>query len=77
VTEHLPAGESFPVWQLAQLFHVNRQHLINLIESGEIKIAFDFRGKSSSKSCIRVPRDSLIAFLEKRQVIAVTRKRKN
>jgi hypothetical protein len=75
VTEHLPAGESFPVWQLAQMFHVDRKHLINLIESGEIKVAFDLRGKASSQSCIRVPRNSLLEFLEKRQVIVPAPKR--
>jgi Helix-turn-helix domain len=66
----LPAGESFPVWQLARLFHVDRQHLVNLIESGEIKVAIDLRGKTSSRSCIRVPRNSLIEFLQSRKVIA-------
>jgi len=79
VTEHhLPAGESFPIWQLAQWFHVDRMHLVHLIESGEI-LAFDLRGKSSSRSCIRVPRDALIDFLQRRQIAAAVRKqsRKN
>jgi hypothetical protein len=67
VTEHLPAGESFPVWKLAQLFHVSDQHLVNLIEEGEIT-AFDLRGKTSSRSCVRVPRNALIEFLQRRQV---------
>ena len=31
-------GESFPVWQLAQMFHVTRVHLSNLIEQGELVV---------------------------------------
>jgi hypothetical protein len=65
----LPQGESFPVWKLAQMFHIDRKHLANLIEQGEL-VAFDLRGKSSSQSCLRVPRNSLIEFLAKRQILA-------
>jgi len=74
VTEHLPAGESFPVWQLAQMFHVSKLHLSNLIEQGELA-AFDLRGKASSRSCVRVPRNSLVEFLAKRQIVAAASKR--
>jgi len=74
VTEHLPAGESFPVWQLAQMFHVHRTHLTNLIEQGEL-VAFDLRGKASSRSCVRVPRTSLVEFLARRQIVAAATKR--
>jgi hypothetical protein len=74
VTEHLPAGESFPVWRLAQLFHIHRTHLTNLIEQGEL-VAFDLRGKNSSRSCVRVPRNSLVEFLAKRQILAAAGKK--
>jgi hypothetical protein len=62
-------GESFAVWQLATFFGVNKQHLINLIESGEFG-AIDLRGKAGSRSTIRIPRDALISFLESRKIIA-------
>jgi hypothetical protein len=45
--------------------------LVNLVESGEIKPAFDFRGKASSRSCMRIPREALMEFLESRKIIAV------
>jgi hypothetical protein len=76
VTEHLPPGESFAVWQLAKLLHCHRTHLVHLIESGEL-VAFDLRAKSASRSTMRVPRDSIVEFLQKRQVIAATTGKKH
>jgi helix-turn-helix protein len=71
--EYLPAGESFPIWYLAKLFHCDRQHLVHLVKSGEIAGAIDLRGKSSSRSCIRIPRDSLIEFLESRKIAGASK----
>lgn len=76
MTEHLPAGESFPVWKLAQLFHVSAQHLVDLIEEGEI-VAFDLRGKTSSRACIRVQRAELIKFLQSREITATGKTRES
>ena len=42
------------------------------IESGELQGAIDLRGKNSSRSCVRIPRESVISFLEARQIIATT-----
>lgn len=64
----LPQQEFFPVWQLAKLWKANRQHIINLIESGELKVPVDLRGKAATKTMIRVPRGSVIEFLNRRKV---------
>jgi hypothetical protein len=71
VTEYLPAGESFPVHLLARVLHVDRKHVIHLIDSGEIKCAVDLRGPGSSRSTIRVSRAAVIEFLESRKIIVV------
>ncbi len=69
--EHgLPAGmDFFPVWWLASRWGVSKQHVINLVESGEIRVALDLRGGGASKSLIRVPRCSVLEFLKKRKAI--------
>jgi hypothetical protein len=59
------------VWQLAKILCCHRQHLVNLCESGAIKVAIDIRGKGSSRSTIRVPRAAVLEFLESRQVIVL------
>lgn len=64
----LPSGESFPVWQLARHWGVDRKHVVNLVESGAIK-AFDLRGEGKSRSTYRIARASVVAFLESRKVI--------
>jgi excisionase family DNA binding protein len=73
VSEYLPPGETFAVWQLAKMLNCHRSHLVHLIEAGEI-VAFDLRGKKASRSTMRVPRNSIVEFLEKRQVIAAATK---
>ncbi len=70
----LPPGETFAVWQLAKLLWCHRNHLVHLIEEGEL-VAFDLRGKGSTRSTLRVPRGSIVSFLEKRQVIAIAEKK--
>ncbi len=66
--EDLPAGvESFSLHWLAKRWKVSVQHVFNLVESGEIPVAVDLRNLKSSKACIRVPRKSVVAFLNKRK----------
>jgi hypothetical protein len=64
----LPPQDFFPVWQLARIWKAHRQHVINLIESGELKVPVDLRNKASSRSMIRVPRASVVEFLNRRKV---------
>jgi len=71
VSEYLPAGESFPVHLLARVLHVDRKHVIGLIDSGEIKCAFDMRSPGVSRSLIRVPRAAVVEFLESRKIVVV------
>jgi len=67
----LPEGDSFPVHVLARFWHVHRQHVINLIDSGEIKCAIDLRGASGSRSTIRVPRWAAEEFVKSREIVIV------
>jgi hypothetical protein len=64
----LPDWDGFPVYWVAKRWHLDRKHLCNLIEAGEFGKAIDFRGASSSRSTIRIPRAALIAFLERRKI---------
>ena len=67
----MPEGENIPVHVLARFLHVTRNHVINLIDSGEIKCAVDIRGASASRSTIRVPRWAVEDFLRSREIIIV------
>jgi hypothetical protein len=65
----LPANRNFfPVWELAKSWHCSVQHIINLVESGELKVPVDLKGKSATKTMIRVPRASVVEFLNRRKV---------
>lgn len=68
--QELPRQDFFPTWQLARLWHCTAQHVVNLVESGELLIALDLRGKASSKSMIRVPRKAVVRFLNARKDLA-------
>lgn len=63
-----PKMDFFPVWFLAKLWHAHRQHIVNLIDSGELKVPVDLRNKASSRAMIRVPRASVVEFLTRRKV---------
>jgi len=69
----LPAGDNFPVHVLARYWHVDRKHIINLIESGEIRCAIDLRSPHASRSTIRVPRWAVEEFLRSREIIVVSK----
>ena len=71
VSEYLPAGESFPVHLLARVLRVHRDHVIHLIDSGELKCAVDLRSPGASRSLIRVPRAAVVEFLESRKILIV------
>ena len=70
----LPAGDNFPVHVLARYWHVDRKHIINLIDSGEIRCAIDIRGAASSRSTIRIPRWAVVEFLKNREIIVVDKR---
>jgi len=53
---------------LARYWHVDRKHVVNLIDAGEIKWAIDLRAPSSNRSTIRIPRSSVVAFLSTRVI---------
>jgi excisionase family DNA binding protein len=67
----LPPGDHFPVYVLARYLHVHRQHVLNLIDSGEIKCAIDIRGAQASRSTIRIPRWAVEDFLKSRTIVIV------
>lgn len=61
----LPAGiESFTVRKMAALFGTSHQHWINQIECGKLR-AVDLRSPGAMKSMYRIPRASLIDYLDK------------
>ena len=67
--EELPRNmEFFPVWFLAKLWHATSNHVVNLIDSGELKVPVDLRNKASSRAMIRVPRACVVEFLNRRKV---------
>jgi hypothetical protein len=45
-----------------------------LSEQGDL-VAFDLRGVNSNRACVRIPRASVVSFLEARQIEATTGKR--
>ena len=64
----LPAGkEWFSVRWLARHWGKSVQHIINLIDSGEIKESVDMRGKKAKRSDRIVVRAAVIDFLNKRR----------
>jgi hypothetical protein len=65
--DELPRWEFFPVYWLAKRWHATSQHVFNLIESGELEVGVDLRNKASSRTMIRVPRKSVVRFLNKRK----------
>ena len=65
----LPAyARFFPVFLLAKIFRCHRQHVINLIESGDLKVPIDLRGPRATKSMWRAPRPAVVEFLNNRKV---------
>ncbi len=65
-----PKMDFFPVWFLAKLWHCSAQHVLNLIDTGEMPVPVDLRGKAATKTMIRVPRKSVVEFLNRRKVRA-------
>ena len=62
----LPAGvEMFDIPMLNKIFSTSGGHWLALVECGEIG-SVKLRSPDASKAVIRVPRASLVAFLEKR-----------
>jgi len=76
VAEHLPNWESFPVNFLAKYLQIHRDHVLRLIELGEISPVLDLRAPNSTRSCLRVPREAVLDFLKTRQVTVVGKKQK-
>lgn len=72
--EHgLPPGrEFFRLPELACLWRCHPTHIQRLIDSGELPISVDLRGPGASKSMQRVPRASVVAFLNRRKSGAPT-----
>jgi hypothetical protein len=67
----LPHGESLPLYVVARTLGLDRKHLVHLVESGEIKTAYDCRNATASRSTIRIPRDAVLEFLERRKIVIV------
>lgn len=65
--KELPPWKFFPVQWLAKELHCSPEHLIHMIETGELPVAVDLRGKNSSRMMLRIPRQSLVHFLTARK----------
>src|SRR6266446_5915137 len=65
--QELPPQDFFPVWQLAKIWHCSSEHVTRLVESEELPVGVDLRNKASSKTMIRVPRKSVVEFLNRRK----------
>jgi excisionase family DNA binding protein len=63
----LPPGESLPIHVVARALSCHRNHLVNLIEAGHLE-AYDLRGPHSSRSTIRITRQTLIEWLASRKI---------
>jgi hypothetical protein len=64
----LPAGKEWfsPRW-LARHWGKSVQHVLNLIEEGEIKDVVDMRSKHARRTCANIPRQSVVDFLNRRK----------
>jgi hypothetical protein len=63
----LPAGkEWFSIRWLARHWGKSPRHISNLVESGEIAVATDMRGKGAKRSCMNIPRKAVVDFLNRR-----------
>jgi excisionase family DNA binding protein len=71
--KRLPAGENFTVNELAAFLKVGRGKVLEWIEEGEIRVAYDLRGAGSPRSLIRIPRRVVIEFLESRRAAATSK----
>lgn len=65
--DELPPWDFFPVWWLAERWHCDTEHIVHLIDSGELPLGVDLRNKGSSKTMIRIPRKSVVHFLNLRK----------
>jgi len=75
VAEHLPNWESFPVNFVAKYLQIHRDHVMRLIELGEISPVLDLRAPNATRSYLRVPREALLDFLKTRE-LAIVQKQK-
>jgi hypothetical protein len=73
---HRVPGQWLPVWELARLLKVRRGKLLELIDEGELKCAYDLRGKGASRAAIRIPPTAVIAFLERTTISTVPARRR-
>ena len=66
-THILPAGrEFFRISEVAEIWSCHGTHVMRLIECGALAAAVDLRLPGTSKAMVRIPRATLIEFLEKR-----------
>src|SRR5262249_32124695 len=65
----LPEGQMFAIWQLSKVLRCKRQHIVDLVETSQL-VALYLPGANNSRSCVRVPRASVIVFLEARQNVS-------
>jgi len=67
--EHsLPAGkEWFSIRWLARHWGRSARHIGNLVDSGEIKVTVDLRGKHSRRADLNIPRQAVVDFLGRRK----------
>jgi hypothetical protein len=69
-------GAWLPLHDVERALGLNRSQVMQLLEEDEIEGAVDLRSPGASRSLIRVPRDTVTAFLEKRQTTGKLRSKR-
>lgn len=64
------------VMDFAQQWRCSIHHILNLIKSGDIVVPQALQNSAPSRSAMRIPRASLIAFLRERSSLNITRGRR-
>lgn len=62
-----PKINFFSVAMLAKILNVSKQHIYRLVDTGAFKISADLRVAKSLRPLLRIPRESIVAFLNKRR----------
>lgn len=65
---HLPPDrEKFRVWEVATILHCTQEHVIHLIEEGQLGPVVDIKTAGATRSSFVVPRPGLVKFLQERK----------
>ena len=62
----IPKVPFIRIQQLAKIVACSPQHVVHLIENGDIVVPAELQSSAPSKTAIRIPRESLINFMRER-----------